>query len=76
MNEELHLNWKQKNRERYNEYQKVHSLKYWQANKDEILAKKKSYYQANREKIIAKNKEAYYKKKAAAETLGNSIENN
>lgn len=52
--------WREKNRDKYNEIQREHSLTHYYLNKELILEQKKAYYQANKEKI----REYYLKKKA------------
>jgi hypothetical protein len=39
------LNWIAKNKETYDEKQRIFTLNYYYANREELLAKKKIYYQ-------------------------------
>lgn len=41
------INWRNKNREKYNQSQLKHSIKYWENNKETILEQKKEYWVTN-----------------------------
>lgn len=66
--------WREKNRNKYNEIQREHSLAHYYNNKEIILEQKKAFYQANKE-VIAEQRKAYYLKKKAEKLAKETPEN-